>query len=470
MAAAHAQSTGVAGGTLSWTSTESGGTCGEYHTSYTEWSFSSFKFVYGGTTYPLSGGAVFFQDQNPNGCPPPGAEPAVLPMTLPSSFGTNCIIDFSAESGGQGSATFSGCSVPGYINPKYQVIGVTYVPPGSQSYVQYCDNTTVSETDSITNTFLSSYQASVKVSVSVGLFGWVGGTTTGSSSSTYSQTSKNTKSDTVSQTTSLCTKTPGAQNSFQPTNHDYDVVWLWLNPVVLITYQENANGAVTGITWNGYGFSTLDQPAMDVFPVYVGCLNGDLTAANGCELGPLARTWAAGEIWPSGQGPGLTSSDYTTILQADPYSECTPHPTQCPTTPNPERFTITDNEDIPYVQPPIGGQPVTETFMEGYTQSDMQSQDYTQSGSVSFGLETVFKGTIFSTGVTTTFSNTNTFTWTNEVNSSLTNTDGNTATASVTGPTCTVSGSSCNPVYTGPTEFDVYEDTFYGTFFFNPAN
>ena len=73
-------------------------------------------------------------------------------------------------------------SVSGYINPKYLIVGVTYAPPGASSYVQYCDNTTVSATNSITNTFSSSYQAGVKVAISAGLFGWANGTTTASSS------------------------------------------------------------------------------------------------------------------------------------------------------------------------------------------------------------------------------------------------------------------------------------------------
>ena len=208
---------------------------------------------------------------------------------------------------------------------------------------------------------------------------------------------------------------------------------------------------------------------MDVYPVYVGWLNGDL-AMTSADSKPLARAWAAGQVWPSGQGPALTSADYSKILLADPYSQCTPHPTQCPTAPNIDRYTITDNEDIPYVQPPVGGQPINETYMLGYTSSDTQSRDYTTTNSVMFGLETTYSGKAFGTGITTTFSQSNTFTTTNEVDTSLTSTNGTTATASITGPPCTVSGSQCNPAYTGATEFDVYEDNLYGTFFFNPVN
>ncbi|MGB0062842.1 MAG: hypothetical protein WBP85_00215, partial [Terracidiphilus sp.] len=58
---AQQYSTGVGGGTLNWTVTyNSSGKCGEYGVPYSYWVFSSFNFVYSGTTYPLGGSADYF--------------------------------------------------------------------------------------------------------------------------------------------------------------------------------------------------------------------------------------------------------------------------------------------------------------------------------------------------------------------------------------------------------------------------
>jgi len=46
----------------------------------------------------------------------------------------------------QGSYVFSVTApalLSGYLNPKYVILGVTYAPPGPQSFVQYADSTTL---------------------------------------------------------------------------------------------------------------------------------------------------------------------------------------------------------------------------------------------------------------------------------------------------------------------------------------
>jgi hypothetical protein len=53
-----------------------------------------------------------------------------------------------------------------------------------------------------------------------------------------------------------------------------------------------------------------------------------------------------------------------------------------------------------------------------------------------------------------------TLTWTNKFNASSTKQVGQTASLSVTGPTTADN-------YTGPVEFDVFQDTIYGSFMFN---
>jgi hypothetical protein len=65
-------------------------------------------------------------------------------------------------------------------------------------------------------------------------------------------------------------KTFGTMNYDAPVNHDYDVIWIWLNPAVIFTVY--SNGAVV---WNGYGYDTTDQPGMDIVGIQLGALNGD---------------------------------------------------------------------------------------------------------------------------------------------------------------------------------------------------
>ncbi len=366
--------------------------------------------------------------------------------------------------------------VSGYINPKYLIIGVDYVTPGASSYTQYCNNTTVSNTNSIINTFTTAYQQGVSVNLTESFIGgWLSGSSTQSESTTYTQSTKTTNAVTVSQSTSLCEQIHGATNNYQPNNHDYDIIWLWLNPVALLTFQETQSGTIVATQWNGWGFNAKDQPAMDVFPVYVGCLNGDLS---GCNLSELSRTWDNDESWPSGQGPALTSQDYATILASDPFSGCEPHTPltqECSVTPAANRFTIADPSNIQYLQPPVGAGQITTIYTLNYTISNMQSRNYTITNQTVFGVESVFKAGAFGTGVTITMNSSQTFTTTVETDQSLTTTNSTTTTASITGPPCTVSGNSCSPTYPstadpGPTEFDVYEDTLYGTFLYYPAN
>lgn len=91
---------------------------------------------------------------------------------------------------------------------------------------------------------------------------------------------------------------------------------------------------------------------------------------------------------------------------------------------------------------------------------------FTQAFSTSFSLKT-----LFSAQLSSQTQNSNTLTWTTSTNTSLTNVSGNSAMVTITGPTCTPANGSntCNPVYTGPVEFQVYQDNQYGTFMFSPV-
>jgi hypothetical protein len=159
------------------------------------------------------------------------------------------------------------------------VVGVTYAPPGSSSYVQYTGTNSVGNTTTISSSFSNDVGFSVSVQNTVGIQGWgPTGTVNGTSSTDYTQGSSNSTTTTLSKLTSLSYKTSGTGNAFSPMDSDYDMIWLWLNPVVLLTYTPATSGTTAGIQWNGYGYDTNDpsgtqQP--DVYPVLAGYLNGD---------------------------------------------------------------------------------------------------------------------------------------------------------------------------------------------------
>ena len=363
--------------------------------------------------------------------------------------------------------------IPGFINPKYIIVGVTYAPPGNQSTVTYLNSKLVGNTTDISHSFADT--TTLSISIQAGIKGWqaspvdatahvtVGETTA------YTQGSSDSSTVTISKTTAQSDLTRGPANSFVGIDHDYDIIWLWLNPLLMMSYDPNNPRAMT---WNGYGFDPDDQPDVDVFPVFVGWLNGDFAVPPNVAA-VLARTWAAGQVWPAGQGPGLTGpglgTDFDQIVRADPFWQCTPSPTNCPTNVDLTRFTISDNQNMVYEQPPPGGQPITQTYTLSYVNTSSQGHSTSSSFSQEFSSEQEFGGHIFGIGVTTTIKEANKMQWDSKEQKTITNTSTDEATASLTGPTCTVSGNTCNPLYDGPVEFSVYQDNQYGTFMFFPV-
>jgi hypothetical protein len=208
---------------------------------------------------------------------------------------------------------------------------------------------------------------------------------------------------------------------------------------------------------------------MDIYPVFVGWLNGDLPMTPS-QAAPLNRAWAASEIWPAGEGPGLTAADLQNIVQADPYWQCTKTPSACPRSVDPTRFTLTSNQDFIYQQTAPGGQPGTQTYTDTYTNTTTLNQGAKYTSSQTFAVERVFNGSAFLANVQFDLVKSSTLMWTHEWNSQITSTSTSSAELSITGPPCVVSAGVCNPVYKGSTQFDLYQDVLYGTFLLNPVN
>jgi hypothetical protein len=364
-------------------------------------------------------------------------------------------------------------------------VGVTYAPPGPSSYVQYTGTTSLGNTTTIASSFSNAVGFSVSVKGSIS--GWgAGGSVTGTSSTDYTQGSSSSSTTTFNKTTSLSYKSYGTGNAFSPVDSDYDTIWLWLNPVVLLTYTPKTSSTPASMQWNGYGYDTNDpagtqQP--DVFPVLMGWLNGDFGDDPSIDA-VLDRSWASaanGYVWGSGQGPGLTGlgsdtagTDVANIIAADPltninYSGFDGEPS---TTPD-GRFTIVtlpkDPNPIPYEQAGPGNGGGTASI---YDVDQMNTQSVAQGTSSStkqaFSMEEVFSDKPFGIGVTATLTESNTLTWTNSWLNTLTTTTTLTQALSITPPGCPADPGPCDPLYNGPVQFDVYQDNEFGTFAFYP--
>ena len=104
--------------------------------------------------------------------------------------------------------------VQGYINPKYLIVGVTYAPPGSQSFVQYTDSAAVGNTASINSSFGDQTSVTTSVMFGTDIFGFANGKETDTSTTNYGQTSSSSNSVTITQTQQVSDKTFGPTNSF----------------------------------------------------------------------------------------------------------------------------------------------------------------------------------------------------------------------------------------------------------------
>ena len=365
----------------------------------------------------------------------------------------------------------------GYLNPKYVILGVTYAPPGPSSFVQYSTTTFLSTTNALMNSTSSANAWSVSVAKSFGIGSFLNGKLTSTNSGSYTQQSSATSSITLSAQTVNTTKTVGTANAFSPVNHDYDMIWLWLNPVVILTVNPTAKT----VTWDGYGVDAADQNmnVMDIWPVQVGYLNGDFGTLDPGDAQVLARSWAVGYLtWPSGEAPGLTQADFDQILLADPFaasSYAVTVPAGSNTTAD-GRFTLAASASgtattFDYKQADPGETALTQSLMTAYTSTSTQSSSTTVTTTQAYGIDLSFTGSAFLTTWSADFKDTQTLKSIQQTTNSITNTGTTSAMLSITGPPCSGTAFPCSPTYSGvPSEFDIYQDNIYGTFMFNGVN
>lgn len=352
---------------------------------------------------------------------------------------------------------FSG--VMGSIGPKYVVLAVVYAPPGSRSSVDYGASTMMGTSTSIGSSFSNSNNLTVSVGGGTSIFG-LGETVTGTSSTTFTEESDSSKSIDISKTTSNDTIVAGPASDAVGVDHDFDTVYIWLNPVVNLTFKVDGTFEQTGFNYD------MTDPCfcMDVIPLQVIQLKNPALITDQNTLHYLARTWAPNLA--DGSGPGLTNADLLSIAAADPWGSnpsytitpvVEPDGSICTTD---GRFCQADSEDIPYAPPGPGGQPATNKGVSTYSKTTTNGTGGTDTRQQGFSIDFNAKSG-FITDLSLDIKVSDTLTWTNKWSASNTQKAGQSASWSVTGP-----AGSAN--YQGPTLFNVYQDNVYGTFMFFP--
>jgi hypothetical protein len=388
-----------------------------------------------------------------------------------------------------------------YVSLKYKVVGVIYAAPGPSSTTDYSTDIVLGSTEKVGNSVSNSTTISASTSYNSGNPGVLGSQITETQSSTSSQTVSNNRTVTTGFTQRQGQTIPGTGNAFSPVNSDWDLLRVWLNPTAIFTVYEWGS-----VVWNGYGFDMADQPDMEIVDIPLGYLNGNFGRLPPQLQTSIARAWAAGQVFPSGQGPALTSAELAQIASFDPFSDPTYGASQIGFVPSaggtPDGRYIpsvcSSSASVPYVQAAPSGGAVVYTCKLTYTNSTTQVHGLTTSYSQSFSVDkstdsnwlqllTSALKAIAATGAATSnsrlsasprdTSTSNTLTWTMEYQTSITTAQGSYASLSIQGPACgnTVSGQGpCVPVYDAsgdqPTQFVVYVDTLFGTFYFAPVH
>lgn len=486
---AHAVSYSLGTGTFEYTEL-TGQTTQCLGGSYTQTTFYPFSYVDAGKTYTIPWGTATYNSvstADPGGCPPAGPEPASESYTLPVGVGgtatQTCTITWTPESNPTISCTSPPVSYQGYVNLKYLVVGVTYAPPGpsASTFVQYTNSTLVGTTMSLSNSFTSSFSNSVAVSTGFATIPKAfSGSITDTTTSTNSQT--HTTGSTVSTSFQVQSgeKTSGTGNYYSPVDNDYDIIWIWLNPVVIATVTSNS------VVWNGFGYNGSDQNGEDIVGIPLGYLNGHFGTMPPEYATPIARTWAKDQVFASGQVPGLTSTDLANIAKADPFSVSTygaDYIGSVPPSPNTKdnRFTISScsaAQSFNYDQADPSAGADTYTCTLTYTNLTSATDTLSSTSTMMYSTD-VELGASFLKIWTASIKITDTLTFSSTAQQTITSSTTKTQTAalSVQGPACnnTVAGKGpCVPVYDAsgnqPTQFDVYQDNLYGTFMFAPIH
>jgi len=229
------------------------------------------------------------------------------------------------------------------IFPKYQVLGVVYAPPGSASSVTYGSSKMVGSTNSIVTATSADNVTSTSYTTGFSLFG-LGTSVTNTTSDGWGTANTSSKSYSVQTTTGNAVTTMGPVSSSLGVNHDNDIIYIWLNPVAMVSVTNTVSPYT--LNWGGLQFNSCDTtdtgdqvnflqlmngcdpnqyPYPDIVGIPVWCLKNPYFPGQSCAqwLPFTARPWDLNS-WGTDSngvplGPGLTLQDYADILSADPF-------------------------------------------------------------------------------------------------------------------------------------------------------
>ncbi len=307
-------------------------------------------------------------------------------------------------------------TVYGTIRPAFMIITLLYAPLGTagsataQSTVTYAEGSNTGTTTSASSSFKDAVD--VKASVSEGL-------ASASADFSASQTTTDTTSIQIQSTESYSYTVHGP--SVDGIDHDYDLFYLWLNPVVSVAADRQKN-----VAWEFNGAGAV--------PVYV-------------QVGQLKDppTLPMGTSLKNGlDKAGLKQADYESILAMNPFASGA---TQVDT----NRFVLLD---VPltyeYLQGSSGSTTVNLTSSKSTTKAHADSKAYSVSASVSGGggLSDVINAKLTVTA---------SFEWTNSNSESTTTGSTSSASAVIAQP---------SPSWSGSFHVLLYWDTFYNSFMF----
>jgi hypothetical protein len=350
--------------------------------------------------------------------------------------------------------------------------------------VTYTNSLSTGITTSLINTFTNSTTLTTSVSTEYTIPGFKSGSTI-SNAITATESSKSTNTVTLNWGTANSIKTfgtaAGSPLGFQPVDNDFDIIYVWLNPVMVFTVSGS------NVTWKGYGYDANDQYGMDIVGIPLGYLNGDFGAMPPEILALTNRTWANSVL--TGPSPALTTADFAQIAAFDPFSNSSYGPTEIgynppnPNTPD-GRFTLStcnSENSISYGQAPPSQSPQTYTCTLSYSNLSTTAEALTISASDTFSIDNSFTSSgsfaDFGYSFTEDVKLADTFTYQFEVDNSISTTQSTSALASITELACNnkvADVGPCVPVYDSgynePVEFFIYQDNLYGTFMFAPVD
>lgn len=358
----------------------------------------------------------------------------------------------------------------GFLLPKYLVVSVLYAPPGSKSSVTYTDSSVLGTSFSLENTVTNDVSITASVSDKEGIPGYFSLQVTATSSSDYSEVNDTTNTMAVTDTETTAHTIPGPLSSAVGLDHDEDLIMVWLNPVAPLQFN-----SPTSLIWKGLAYDERDpaRNGPEVIPIALKFLNGHAPMPAQI-LAAIARTWAPrvrctadSDPQCAADGtapPGLNANDLATIAQADPFADPNyiinlPFGATCTID---GRFCLSGNDQMPYVPAAPGGQPFVTTRTLIHQESNTAATSASSSNKEGFSLEADLSGGILS-DVSAKFVVQTSANWTSKHSSSNTSQTTRTAQVNFTGPATADN-------YTGPIEFNVFQDSIYGAFMFGPVS